>query len=128
MPIDTSFIPDVPSHAGPLNDYRKKASFDWKMLRIYFESEEGLRIKSLIWDRLEKDPLFRKPPVTPSVDDQKKLAAMRMKRVAELGFLTNEIKNLSYQKRVNDITLSDYLEPLIYEDFLSQVEIHDYPK
>lgn len=100
MSIDTSFINDVPSLPSPLNDYRNKATFDWKLLRIYFEGEAGLRVKQAIWDRLEKDPLFSRPSVTPSVDDQKKLAAMRMKRVIELGFLPNEIKNSSYQKRV----------------------------
>lgn len=102
MSVDTSFIPDVPTHPGPLNEYRKKAKFDWKILRIHFEGEAGLREKYLIWDRLEKDPLFHKPLITPSADVQKKLAAMRMKRVAELGFLTDEIKKFSYEKRVKN--------------------------
>ena len=105
MSANTSFIPDIPSHPGPLQDYRNKATFDWKLLRIYFESEEKLKEKYLIWNQLEKDPLFKRPPVTLPVDEQKKLAAMRMKRVSELGFLTDEIKNSSYQKRVKYLYL-----------------------
>lgn len=100
MSVDTSFIPDTPTHPGPLNDFRRKAAFDWKMLRIHFEGEASLRVKYSIWERLEKDPLFKRPSSTLTVDEQKKLAAMRMKRVVEIGFLSNEIKNYSYHKRV----------------------------
>lgn len=40
---DTSFIPDLPS--GPLDQYRKKATFDWKKLRLVFEEVNLLRVK-----------------------------------------------------------------------------------
>lgn len=40
---DTSFIPDLPS--GPLDPYRKKATFDWKKLRLVFEEVNLLRVK-----------------------------------------------------------------------------------
>lgn len=30
---------------GPLDEYRKQASFDWKKLKLYFEDEELLRYK-----------------------------------------------------------------------------------
>jgi hypothetical protein len=98
--VNTSFIPDLPRQPGPLDEYRKNAKFDWKVLRVYFEGEDALRAKYMIWDRLEKEPLFRRSNVTPSADDQKKLAAMRMKRVIEIGFLPDEMKNSPYQKRV----------------------------
>lgn len=98
---DTSFIPNLPSNPGPLADYRSLAKFDWKLLRIYFEGEDSLKAKYMIWNRLEKDPLFQKPAVTPSADDQKKLAAIRVKRIMEMKLLPNEIKNACYQKRVS---------------------------
>lgn len=96
--IDTSFIPDVSS--GPLDEYRRKSNFEWKKLRVYFEGEDFLRAKYEIWEKLATDPLFARTSVTPSSDDQKRIAALRMKRVAELELLPNEIKNSSYQKRV----------------------------
>lgn len=41
---DLSFIPDLPS--GPLDVYRKTASFDWKQLKLEFEGDiELLRLK-----------------------------------------------------------------------------------
>lgn len=41
---DLSFIPDLPS--GPLDVYRKKASFDWKRLKLAMEGDiDLLRLK-----------------------------------------------------------------------------------
>lgn len=39
----TDFIPDLPP--GPLDEYRKKASFCWKQMRLVFEDPELLQIK-----------------------------------------------------------------------------------
>lgn len=99
--FDTSMVPDLPSNTGPLNEYRKLAKFNWKLLRVYFEGEERLKAKYAIWNRLQTEELFQRTGVTPSVDEQKKLAAMRMKRVIEIGFLPDEIKNAPYQSRVS---------------------------
>ena len=35
MEQETDFIPDLPE--GPLNIYRKQASFDWKKLKLVFD-------------------------------------------------------------------------------------------
>lgn len=39
----TDFIPDLPS--GPLDEYRKQASFNWKKLKLVFEKADLLKIK-----------------------------------------------------------------------------------
>jgi acyl-CoA oxidase len=105
MSDDTSFIPDLPS--GPLSEYRNRANFDWKKLRIFFEGENALRIKYMVWNRLEKDPLFRHSPVTLPVDEQKKLAAIQVKRVGEHKFLPEELNTADYKRKVwfSDIKL-----------------------
>lgn len=36
-------LPDPP--AGPLSDYRKNASFDWRTLKLAIEGEELIRYK-----------------------------------------------------------------------------------
>ena len=41
-------IPDV-SKGGPLEVYRKKASFDWKQVKIFFEEPEHINYK--VWLR-----------------------------------------------------------------------------
>lgn len=50
--VDTSFIPDLPA-TGPLTVYRKRANFDWKLLRLILETEQGLRIKVSIREELK---------------------------------------------------------------------------
>lgn len=100
MLVDTSFIPDLPSQPSPLNDYRKSAKFNWKLLKIYFEGTDCLKAKYMIWNQLERDPLFDRPPVTLTTDEQKNLATKRMKRVIEMGFLPEEMKSAPYPKRV----------------------------
>lgn len=99
--VDIAFIRDLPSNESPLTDYRSNVKFNWKQLRVYFEGEDALKAKCNVWRKLENEPLFQRSSATPSADDQKKLAAMRMKRVAELRLLPEEIKNSSYQKRVS---------------------------
>jgi hypothetical protein len=111
--IDTSFIHDLPCNSGSLNDYRNKAKFDWKLLRIYLEGEESLRAKYDVWYALEKDPLFARSTVTPSADDQKKLAALRMKRTLELQLLPEHIKNATHKRRVNFIIQSSNFDLFI---------------
>ena len=100
--FDTSIIPDLPAVSGSLTDYRKLAKFDWKLLRVFFEGEARLKVKYAIWNSLENEKLFQRQNVTPSVDNQKKLAALRMKRVIDIGFLPDEIKNSRYQRRVKE--------------------------
>lgn len=43
--MDTSFLKDFPN--GPLDAYRKHASFDWKKMKIILESEEIVKFK--VW-------------------------------------------------------------------------------
>lgn len=42
--VDKSFIPDLPK-GGPLAEYRKRATFDWKDLKLIFEEEQTLKTK-----------------------------------------------------------------------------------
>ena len=43
MEKETDFIPDLPK--GPLNIYRKQASFDWKKLKLVFDKPAILKLK-----------------------------------------------------------------------------------
>lgn len=43
MTSETELIEDLPR--GPLDFYRKQASFDWKKLKLFFEDPELLKIK-----------------------------------------------------------------------------------
>ena len=96
--IDINFIPDLPQ--GPLDEYRKRAKFDWKKLRVYIEGEDNLKIKYMIWNRLEKDPMFKRTLKTLPSDELKRIAAMQVNRVADQQFLPTEIHTAKLEKRV----------------------------
>lgn len=96
--VDTSYIPKLPN--GPLDEYRSKANVDWKKLRVFWEGEESLKIKYMIWNKLENDILFRKFATTQSIDEQKKITAMQVNRIAELKFLPKNINEEPYERRI----------------------------
>lgn len=82
-------LPDLPS--GPLDVYRKRASFDWKQLKLFLEGEDVLRFKHQVWSSFEQDPLFAQTPNQElSRDEQRKFAFLRLKRLFEYNFLTEE--------------------------------------
>lgn len=95
---DTSFIPNMPN--GPLDEYRKRAKFDWKDLRLIFEDENLLRLKYKTWNKMENDPLFAKPKQTPSADEQKYRAAMQMNATNLLKLAPPDVEKMTHRQKV----------------------------
>lgn len=95
---DTSFIPDMP--IGPLDEYRKRAKFDWKELRLIFEDESLLRLKYKTWNKMEADPLFAKPKQTLSADQQKYRAAMQMNATNLLKLAPPNVEQMNHRQKV----------------------------
>ncbi|KAL1471712.1 hypothetical protein MTO96_023539 [Rhipicephalus appendiculatus] len=54
------YMPSFPS--GPLDSYRKLASFDWRKLKVALEGEDIIRFKAKVFKTLENDPLFARQP------------------------------------------------------------------
>lgn len=52
-----------------------------------------------IWKTLENDPLFAHSKITLSVDHQKRLAAVRMKRAAEYDFVPDKEQDIPYKEK-----------------------------
>ncbi|RWS04177.1 Peroxisomal acyl-coenzyme A oxidase 3-like protein [Dinothrombium tinctorium] len=82
-------IPDLPS--GPLDEYRRRASFNWKLMKLTLEGEEVIKFKNKVWRTLEQDPLFhRNPSEELSRDEYRKLSLLRLKRLMEYDFLPDD--------------------------------------
>lgn len=79
-----------PFSPGPLDDYRKKATFDWYEMKRFMEGEDVLDFKENIWSTLEKDPLFQRKVEKLSIDEQRRLTFLRVKRLVEYDFLSEE--------------------------------------
>ena len=79
---------------GPLDCYRKRASFDWFQMKVFIDGgEDVVRFKHNMWKTMEKDPLFNRANDSKlSFDERRHLAMKRCRRIAEYNFLTdNEI-------------------------------------
>ncbi|CAG4913107.1 unnamed protein product [Colias eurytheme] len=109
---DLSFVPNLPN--GPLDAYRNRASFDWKRLKLALEGDiDLLRLKYKIWHTLENDPLFAPNPVTPPVEEQKRITQMQLQKINQYKFLSNEMFNASYGKRTRTImTINEAVQSL----------------
>jgi acyl-CoA oxidase len=97
-PLDTSFIKD-PS-AGPLDDYRKRATFDWKQMKLFFEDPDLLRVKMHVWETLGNDPTFRRLPVELSAEEMKRRSALQLRKYCQYSFITPEMAKLPYKRKV----------------------------
>ncbi|KAM4049419.1 peroxisomal acyl-coenzyme A oxidase 3 isoform 1-T2 [Anomaloglossus baeobatrachus] len=82
-----NLLPDLPS--GPLADYRRKASFNWKDMMIFLDDEDIVAFKNKIFSTLENDPLFyRQPGEDLPLEKYRELTFLRCKKIFEYNFLT----------------------------------------
>lgn len=82
-------MPDLPH--GPLDIYRKKASFNWKEMCLFLDGEEMLEFKQHIFKTLENDPLFaRRPGEDLSMEKMRELNFLRVKQLFRYNFVTKE--------------------------------------
>ncbi|XP_035229179.1 peroxisomal acyl-coenzyme A oxidase 3-like isoform X2 [Stegodyphus dumicola] len=77
---------------GPLDSYRKKASFNWKELKFILEGEDVAKYQLYIWKTLEADPLFHRS-TTEQMNwlEEHHLAFKRFIRMTEYNFLPPEL-------------------------------------
>lgn len=103
---------------GPLDEYRKKASFDWRKLKLFLEGEERIRyevsfdilqlrlvlepfaFQNQIYGIMAKDPIFSRPPTTPSLEENRNLTFKRLRRLHEYGIVChNEVREVCLRGR-----------------------------
>ncbi|XP_031350823.1 peroxisomal acyl-coenzyme A oxidase 3-like isoform X2 [Photinus pyralis] len=64
---------------SPLENYRKRASFDWKKLKTILYSAESINFQIKYYDELRKHPtLLKNSPLTPSLENQKRISTNEM--------------------------------------------------
>ncbi|XP_041840772.1 peroxisomal acyl-coenzyme A oxidase 3 [Melanotaenia boesemani] len=82
-------VADFPS--GPLDEYRKKASFNWKDMLRFIDGEEIIQFKQHIFTTLENDPLFaRRPGEDVPIEKKRELTFLRAKQLFRYNFMTLE--------------------------------------
>ncbi|CAG4913326.1 unnamed protein product [Colias eurytheme] len=82
------YFPDLPS--GPLDSYRKKASFNWRRMKLVYDNLATIKIKHDIWNFMRNHPLFQHSDTPLSMDEQRHLAVKRMYAYYNEQFATLE--------------------------------------
>ncbi|XP_015603182.1 peroxisomal acyl-coenzyme A oxidase 3 [Cephus cinctus] len=94
---DVDWLENMPS-GGPLDEYRKSATFSWKRLRVILEDPERLLFKMKVWKAMEADPEFHpQDNVTPSADEQKRRVARQLARLNHVNLLPSNIHQVTYK-------------------------------
>ena len=100
-------LKDLP--AGPLDIYRKSASFKWQDMKLLLEPKENILLKVLffkpcgfsfltfalffqhkIWKTLENDPLFHHSKCKTTLKEFRHLTLKRVKKLIDYQFLSFE--------------------------------------
>lgn len=88
VPIE-KHLPEWPE--GPLTEYRRRATFDWRKMKVLLDGEDVVKFKAQVWAILERDQLFnRKPWEELTRDEYRRLTFLRMRRLIEYDFLNEE--------------------------------------
>lgn len=69
--------------AGPLDEYRKKASFCWKKMKNLLYAPGMIEFENTIWRILREDPVFAKPNRELTLEEIREQACIRSKRLIE---------------------------------------------
>ncbi|KAJ0180785.1 hypothetical protein K1T71_004189 [Dendrolimus kikuchii] len=80
--------PDLPS--GPLDKFRKSASFDWRRMKLVYETVNTIEFKNKIWDFMQNHPLFHHSEAALSLDQERHLTTKRMYTIYNEQFLPVE--------------------------------------
>lgn len=82
-------LPDWPQ--GPLTEFRQRATFDWRKMKVLLDGEDVVLFKAKVWNILEKDPLFNRHPWEELTrDEYRKLTFLRMRKLIEFDFLNED--------------------------------------
>jgi acyl-CoA oxidase len=96
---------------GPLDIYRKNASFDWKEMAMYLDEDDILRFKHKVYRTLESDPVFYRGFNSKTLEQQRADTFRRAKRLQVIDLLPDE---------------ELYGNPLKYKAFLEAVGSYDW--
>nr|XP_031828921.1 peroxisomal acyl-coenzyme A oxidase 3 [Nomia melanderi]XP_031828922.1 peroxisomal acyl-coenzyme A oxidase 3 [Nomia melanderi]XP_031828924.1 peroxisomal acyl-coenzyme A oxidase 3 [Nomia melanderi]XP_031828925.1 peroxisomal acyl-coenzyme A oxidase 3 [Nomia melanderi]XP_031828926.1 peroxisomal acyl-coenzyme A oxidase 3 [Nomia melanderi] len=78
-------IADLPK--GPLDSYRKRSTFDWKLLKLNLEGEDYINFQNTVWNFIRKTPVFQRL-ISPTLDEERRICNARIK-----ALIDNDIAN-----------------------------------
>ncbi|XP_061107906.1 peroxisomal acyl-coenzyme A oxidase 3 isoform X2 [Conger conger] len=110
-------LPDLPS--GPLDVYRRRASFNWKEMATFLLGEDVIAFKKRVFEALENDPFFAQQPGEDiSVERAREAAFLRYRQLLKHDF-DGTVQN-PYMANVLADCLTMYDSSTAAKFFLSQ--------
>ncbi|XP_046820780.1 peroxisomal acyl-coenzyme A oxidase 3 [Vespa crabro] len=100
-----NLINDLPK--GSLDKYRIRARFDWKLLKLNLEGEEGIKCQNKIWSFIKDNPLFKVNYTSSSLDESRRICTARIRALLE-----NEIHPIEYKGWINILFQYDSSIPI----------------
>ncbi|KAL0842466.1 hypothetical protein ABMA28_014562 [Loxostege sticticalis] len=82
------YFPDLPT--GRLDEYRKKASFDWRRMKLVYDDLDCIDLKHRMWKFMENNPVFKHADKSVTLDEERHLAVKRMYSLHNETFLPIE--------------------------------------
>ncbi|XP_017770521.1 PREDICTED: peroxisomal acyl-coenzyme A oxidase 3-like [Nicrophorus vespilloides] len=73
-------LPEFP--AGPLDEFRGKASFDWRKLKLFLEPKDVILYKKRFVEALKTDPIFNEEET--QHDEIRRISAHKIRRMNEI--------------------------------------------
>lgn len=90
-------LKDFPT--GPLDRYRKNASFDWKKMKVFLETEEIIEFMEELYTEMASYPIFHATPTTPTLDEIRRIGIRRMYTLNSIDKISerhgNILKNIA---------------------------------
>ncbi|KAL0099821.1 hypothetical protein PUN28_019911 [Cardiocondyla obscurior] len=83
MSTVSDLLKDLPR--GPLDSYRKRATFDWKSLKLSLEGEDCVQFQAKLWQLIETHPVFRKSAWPKSLDEIRKRCNSQIEVLCDNG-------------------------------------------
>ncbi|XP_050345374.1 peroxisomal acyl-coenzyme A oxidase 3-like [Nymphalis io] len=84
-----TYFPDLPS--GPLDTYRKRATFNWRFMKLVYDNMTTIKLKHDMWSFMENNPLFQRSDKQLSLDEERNIAVKQMYAIYNENFLPPEL-------------------------------------
>ncbi|EFA09425.1 peroxisomal acyl-coenzyme A oxidase 3 [Tribolium castaneum] len=73
---------------GPLDLYRRRASFDWKKLKVFLETEDIVKYQNELFEVLRTHPEYQHDLLSHSFEEQRRIAVRRALAYADIDLLS----------------------------------------
>ncbi|CAL7950305.1 unnamed protein product [Xylocopa violacea] len=77
---------------GPLDKYRKCATFNWRLLKLNLDGEEFVNFQNTLWNFIKKSPAFERR-VCSTLDEERKVCNARIRALIDNDIINPIVHN-----------------------------------